>query len=160
MPGWKWKAKQMSTFVKTEITVWNWAAQCCSCRWDYTTELLWSVTAPGKKMCGRTLPISSDVVWLLKPECPPYKRHNSKISEHFSSNNKSIIMRSFASLYCTFIEHSLKKAKRFLQLFAIWGACLGGHWDCLYILGFAGSSCVFAECFERYQEYYPASVVL
>lgn len=39
-------------------------------------------------------------------------------------------------------------------------AYLGGHWDCLYILGFAGSSCVFAECFERYQEYYPTSVLL
>lgn len=69
-------------------------------------------------------------------------------------------MRLFASLYCTFIEHSLKKKSRDSCSSLLYkNAYIGGPWDCLYILVFAGLNCVFAECFERYQEHYPTPVV-
>lgn len=79
---------------------------------------------PHCETCGCTLPISSNVVWLYPHQnAHPTKGTNMKCLNMFHliiNPNYQII----SSLYCTFIEHSLrgkkKKAKTILQLFATW----------------------------------------
>lgn len=120
---------------------------------------------PHCETCGCTLPISSNVVWLyLHQNAHPTKGTNMKCLNMFHliiNPNDQIICFTVLHFYWAFFERRKKKKQRqSCSSLPHENAHLGGHWDCLCILVFAGSSCIFAKCFEIYQEHYPTSLVL
>lgn len=94
---------------------------------------------------------------LLKPECLPYQRHKYKILENFSSNNQ-LIYFTILHFYWAFFENKTKQKRQScssLPYENAWRSFCWSPWDCLYILVFAGSSCIFAKCYESYQKHLP-----